>query len=329
MADIFSGFGDMFTLTSLTKSIQEGNFVPQQITNKGWFSAEPISSTTVILETDGATIGVVDVSARGSGGKIIAAENKRQGIPFVVPHLQLNSTILADTLQGVRKFGTTNMTESMGEVVNKHLSRMRRELDQTLELHFLNSIQGKYYTDQTGKAPQSLFTLLGKKQKVVTIDFTSATLDASVAFEEVNEAIEEALGKMYSGGTHIMYGAQKWKDFMANADVKDAFRGWNGSLNLIGDRRLPFEYGGCTHERYRPSSLISIAPTEAYAIPLDVPEMFKVFYAPADYIETVNQFGRPYYAKSEIIGMDKGIRLEAQVNPFVSNAMPHAVIKIN
>ena len=171
--------------------------------------------------------------------------------------------------------------------------------------------------------------MLSKKQRTVTIDFTNAALDIRTLFMRVNIAIEEALGDMMTTGTIMFYGATKWEQFMANADVKAAYRNWEASSQLMGDARMPFEYGGIHHERYRGTGLVKIEPTEAYAVPLGVPEMFKVFYAPADYTETVNQLGQPYYAKAEPMKFGKGFELEAQTNPLALNAMPHAVIKIN
>lgn len=63
--------------------------------------------------------------------------------------------------------------------------------------------------------------------------------------------------------------------------------------------------------------------------PEGVPGMFRTVYSPADYMETVNTVGVPYYAKQERMAFDKGVELEAQSNPICFNQLPEAVIKLS
>jgi hypothetical protein len=67
---------------------------------------------------------------------------------------------------------------------------------------------------------------------------------------------------------------------------------------------------------------------KAYAIPLGVAGQFKHFFAPANYMETVNTMAQPYYAKSEILEFGKGMQIEAQTNVLTLNTLPAAVIEI-
>ena len=67
----------------------------------------------------------------------------------------------------------------------------------------------------------------------------------------------------------------------------------------------------------------------AYAYPEGVPGMFQSKFAPADYMETVNTQGLPFYAKQEPMPFNKGIIGEAQSNPIHFNSLPEAVIKLS
>jgi hypothetical protein len=47
-----------------------------------------------------------------------------------------------------------------------------------------------------------------------------------------------------------------------------------------------------------------------------MPNLFKTFLAPADYIEPVNTLGLPRYAKATPSHNNKSVRLEMQANPL-------------
>jgi Phage major capsid protein E len=59
-----------------------------------------------------------------------------------------------------------------------------------------------------------------------------------------------------------------------------------------------------------------IDPNQAHFFPLGTPNLFKTFFAPADYIETVNTLGLPRYAKAIPSDNNKSVRLEMQTNPL-------------
>ena len=56
--------------------------------------------------------------------------------------------------------------------------------------------------------------------------------------------------------------------------------------------------------------------------------MFTTYYAPADYTETVNTNGLPYYARQMLMDYNKGVEMEFQSNPLCINTRPNAVIKL-
>ena len=49
---------------------------------------------------------------------------------------------------------------------------------------------------------------------------------------------------------------------------------------------------------------------------------------PANYMETVNTIGLPYYAKQEPMDFDKGIEVETQSNPIHLCTRPAAICKL-
>ncbi|WP_420801183.1 major capsid protein [Pseudomonas brassicae] len=71
-----------------------------------------------------------------------------------------------------------------------------------------------------------------------------------------------------------------------------------------------------------------MADDEARLVPEGVSDLFLSIYAPADYIETVNTEGLPYYSKIEEMPFGKGIDGEAQSNPLHICTRPRAVIRL-
>ena len=71
-----------------------------------------------------------------------------------------------------------------------------------------------------------------------------------------------------------------------------------------------------------------IPANEAYLMPVGVPNQFTSTYGPADYMETVNTNGLPYYAKQELMPFDKGVELQAQTNVIHMNNRPNSVVKL-
>ena len=67
---------------------------------------------------------------------------------------------------------------------------------------------------------------------------------------------------------------------------------------------------------------------EALLIPTGVDGMFQTRFAPADYNETVNTMGLPYYVKSDPKKYDKGFDFEAQSNPITWCSRPTAVRRL-
>ena len=70
-------------------------------------------------------------------------------------------------------------------------------------------------------------------------------------------------------------------------------------------------------------------------IPLDVAQVFPVakgvfrmFNAPANYNETVNTLGLPFYSKAEPRSLGKGWNLEAQSNPLALCLFPGALVEL-
>lgn len=325
--DIFND--DAFSLASLTAAINDQPFVPGRIAQMGIFGEEGITTTTVQVEKDGEVLELVASAERGSVGQIVLGD-KRKMIPFNTVHLPQTASIKADEVQNLRAFGSETELQSVQTLVNKRLAKARRRLDATHEFHRIGAIKGQILDADASSVIVDLYTAFGLVQQVVAFALDVETTEVRTKCLEVQEKIEDALGGLGFTGVRVLCGRDFWANLIVHKAIKETYLNSQMAAALRGDPRDAFEFGGCTFERYRGNvaGIAYIDPDEAYAVPEGVPDLFITRFAPADYMETVNTNGLPYYAKQEPKKMGKGIDIETQSNPLHLCTRPRAVIKL-
>ena len=127
------------------------------------------------------------------------------------------------------------------------------------------------------------------------------------------------------------YCAEDYLDALVrHPNVEKAYAAYQeASDRLGGDVRKGFIYGGVEHiecnaavgdKRFIPQGKARLVPV--------VRGLFKLYNAPANYNETSNTLGKPFYAKSEPRKMGKGWDLEAQTNPLALCLAPGALVEL-
>jgi hypothetical protein len=317
---------NIFSLQTLTAAINNLNFAPGLIGSMGLFEEAGISTLDAAIEERDGVLALVDVAARGAPGKPVGGEARRIR-SFRVPHLPQRATILADSVQGVRAFGSENAAESIQTRVNERLAILRRNLDYTIESHRLAAIMGSFY-DANGTST-SLFTEFSVSQQDQSMALsTSVSSKAREKAELVKEKIESALDGVAYSGIRVICSPGFWKALLEDKDNKESVLNWNAAASLRNDTRDAISLNGLLYERYRGTSAVKVTDDCAYAIPEGVPGLFLTRFAPANYIETVNTIGLPYYAKSIQMDFDKGYEIEAQSNPINLCTRPAAIVKL-
>lgn len=315
-----------FSLHTLTAAINNLKYQPGLIGSMGLFEEAGIATLDAAIEELDGVLNLVDVTARGAPGKPIGGEARRLR-SFRVPHLPQRAAILADEVQGVRAFGSENSAESLMTRVNERLANLRRNLDYTIESHRLAAVMGNFY-DASGVA-KSLFTEFGVIQQTQSMALSdSATSKAREKAELVKEKVEYALDGVAYSGIDVICHPGFWKKLLEDKDNKESVLNWNAAATLRGDTRDAITLNGLTYIRYRGTSAVKVTEDCAYAIPRGVPGLFLTRFAPANYNETVNTIGLPYYAKSIPMDFDKGYEIEAQSNPINLCTRPAAIIKL-
>ena len=324
--DIFNN--DAFSVASLTKAINEQPHTPGRIGELGLFSEEGITTTSVQIEKVGESLSLVPAGERGSPANPVGGD-KRTLLSFNAIHLPQRSTILADTVQNVRAFGSENELQTVQNVVNQRLAKHRRQLDATIEFQRMGALKG-IVVDADGSTPLvNLFTAFNVSQQVTDMDFGGST-DPRANALAAKRKVEDALGASMYRGLRALCSADFFDDMLADSDIKAAYDRWQDGEFMRNDPRGGFMFAGIIWEEYRGKvgGVDFITAGDAYLVPEGVPDLFVTHYAPADYMETVNTIGLPYYAKQEELRMGKGIDLESQSNPISICTRPRAVIKL-
>lgn len=326
MLDVFKS--DAFSTVSLTDAIIKAPHKPGRIGALGLFRSRGITTTTAVVEEKNGRLSLISASPRGGPASTIGAE-KRTARPFVVPHLERESTVMADEVQNVRAFGSENAAEAVQTLVNERLQDLRAMHEVTLEHLRIGAVKGQILDADGVSVLFNLFTEFGVAQQTENIVLSVATTDVRGACVAIQRLSENELGAEMVSGYRAFCGDEFFDEFISHETVAESLK-YQESQLLRTDLRAGFEFGGITWENYRGSvGGVSFVPTaEAYVVPIGT-SIFSTYFAPADFIETVNTVGLPVYAK---IAMDEQLnrwaKVHSQSNPLALCLRPRAVIKV-
>ena len=327
MADIAIFDDEAFSVSSLTAAINEQQYLPGRLSSLGLFQEEGITTLTVQIEKDGDVLALVPAGERGTSGLVVGA-SKRNLIPFNTVHLPERFTIKADEIQGIRAFGTRSELQAVQDVVNARLLKARRQLDVTHEYQRMGALNGKILDADGRTVLLDIFDRFGVEQQKLSMEFDAGKDKLRVRCMRALDLQEEALGSTTTSGSRALCGKTFWEALVTHDDVVKTYLNTLQAAALRGDAREAFEFGGITWERYRGriAGQPFVHDDNALLVPEGVPDLYISAFAPADYMETVNTQGIPYYSKIEPMPFNKGMAGEAQSNPLHICTRPRAQI---
>lgn len=326
MLDVFRS--DAFSVTTLTDAIHEKKFRPGRLDELGLFTSTSVPTLTIALERLGDTIQLVEPTPRGGPGET-RAYPKRSVENLAIPHFQRDWAVYADEVQDVRKFGTEAQLETVQAKVAERIGINIADLDVTEEYARIGAIQG--IVQYKGGRQLDLFDTFGVAAPVeVNMDLRSLNpVDGALrrACTQIIRASRKAVGSGPLDHVHAMVGDDFFDDLLQHREVRETYKGWGEAKLLresyVGKSRGSnpiFEFGGIVWENYGAmedtgdGALLGITRDRARFFPIGVPGLFRTYYAPADYNETVNTMGKRLYAKSWPMPNGKGMNGETQSN---------------
>ena len=317
-----------FKITTLTAAINKIPFQPTRIGDMGIFTASGINTLDCAIEESNGTLQLVEVKPRNAPGKQIS-DAPRKVRTFRVPHLPESSSVMADEVQGVRAFGSDgSQTEVLQVRINERLADMRRNLDYTLEQHRVAAIMGNFYDANGGTT--SLFTefAVAQQTQAMNLHKTNTSYFREQLFN-VRKKVRVGLGGIpgSDGSLRVLCGDAFWAALLEDKDIKSTFLNQQQAAELRGTVTDSVRIGSATFEWYEGTAEVNLG-SDAYVIPESVPGLFITRYAPANYAETVNSIGLPFYAKGAPMKFNKGWEMEAQSNPLNLCTRPAAIVKL-
>ena len=325
MLDVFRD--DAFSMRSLTAAINKAPYQPGRIGALRLFRESGMTTVVAMIEEKEGQLSLIASTPRGGPGSVIGAD-KRTARPFKAQHLERESTIYADEVQGVRAFGEETVLQTIQGMVNDRLATLRQMHEVTLEHHRVGAIQGKVLDADGSTVLVNLFTEFNVTQQAEQLEFGDDNLRSQVV--GVQRMIETELGALPISGYRAFCGDLFFDRLIESAAVKDTLKYQEGRV-LREDLRRGFEFGGVIWENYRGKvgAVNFFATSEAYVVPEGVPDLFIVKFAPADTIDTVNTVGLPLYA--QLISdkdMNRWVKAHTQSNPLALCTRPRAVVKL-
>ena len=330
--NVFSENNAAFSLATLTDAINHIPYVPGRIGQLGLFAESGVSTLSIMIEQKDGVLSLVPRTPRGGPGTTFD-KNKRNLRSLVIPHYQIDDTIMAEEVQGVRAFGTEFQTEQFEAKVNERMGEhVTQRLDPTLEFQRLGAVKG-VILDADGSVLYDLFSEFGVTQEdEIDFDLDNANPVMGVLrakCDGIHRQMADILGGIPFTGVHAIVGKNFWDDFIKHPEVRESYLYQEGRWFREKTVYKVFEFGGIMWEEYRGgvNNEPFVGADDVHMIPEGVPGLFKTVFAPADYIETVNTTGLPRYAKAIPMRNGKGVNLEVQSNALSYCTRPRVLLK--
>lgn len=334
MLDIFRD--DAFGVVPLTDAINKVRFVPGRIGQLNLFQETGVATTSVALEDRDGVLTLVAPTPRGGPGTTID-KSKRNLRALSIPHFEINDAVMAEEVQGVRAWGSESATETVMTKVMERMQTHSQSHEATHEYARIGAIKGTVtYADGS---TLDLFDAFDVSQLgEVDFDLDNASPAAGALRKKCASVIRSLAGVLEGipfSGAHALCGDAFFDDLIAHPEVRATYEGWSAAAELRqgyvqgGLSYGAFPFGGLMWENYRGQvgGTPFIDTNKCHIFPLGVPGLFRSYYAPADYIETVNTLGRRFYVKQYEMPNGKGIHLDSQMNALDICTRPNVLLQ--
>lgn len=326
--------GDMFTAEEMTDAVNKLPLAPMRFSSM--FEEKGVRTTNVAVELKHGRIILIPDSPRGSEpGYLAGRGSKRELKTLSCTHLVQADELAPEDIQDVRAFGSTDLVTPVS-VVNDMLVTLKRNLDMTREFHRLGAVKGIILDADGSTVLHNLFDTFGVKQtKVdVTVPANAPAEDNPIlnSILSAKRQAEQAMaGNPYSHFEAIV-GSNFYDALTGHELVRKYFEDWLARKADYGDndyRRRGFTYGSVTF--YEASEVVGglrlVDPDKGHLYPVG-PGIWKIYNAPADWMETVNTMGLPFYSRMDERRRGRGYDVEVQSNPLTLCIYPEALVEL-
>lgn len=349
-------------LSMVADYTNEINVIPTmfgRINQMGLFGFEGVAADTVIIDRVVNSLGILQVTGRGGPATREKGE-RNSSLALPIPYFRHEDFLRPEDLINRRAPGMTG-PDTITRKRMKKITLLRRKIVQTLEWLKLGAIKGQV-TDGAGSTLLDIYSEFGITQTVLSFALSNTATDVGAKVRELKRAIEANLlsGDMVDL-VHCFVDSGFFDALVSHPNVEKAYQQFatinqiaapgagatagqmGGQQPLQADLRRSFVFQGVVFEEYNPGvSLIQnatsddtqatltrlIASNEGYAFPMDIPEMFEGYYAPANKMQYVGTEGAEMYSFEYQLPNDEGMMIEGHTAPLFVNRRPAAVIRL-
>lgn len=329
--------GDAFSLVSMTMAINEFPTKYGKVNQLGIFGpGQGLTQNIAIVERRNGVLNVLPSTPWG-GPPSVNTIGKRNIVAVPIPHIPVVDTVLPTDVQGIRAFGTENQMETIDNLIAHKLEVMANKHDITLEYLRMGALKGQVIDGDGVTVLANMFTEFGYSQEIQDIEFSVAATPVASELQNLSRYFEDNLNGETMSEVLVLCSGEYWDALTTHATVQTAFQFYQNQRSIIRDdlRNEGFVFQGIRFVEYRGKASLPtgvsvrfVPANEAIAIPLGTQDVFRTFYAPANFNETVNTVGLPRYAKQEERRMGQGWDLWSESNPLPLNTRPDLVVRL-
>lgn len=319
---------NLFTVTSLTAAVNKLPVMPGKVGAMGLFKESGITTTSIVIDEHAGRLVLVQNTSRNDDPAPMQ-RNRRKRRTFETLHLPVSAPILPAELQNIAAFGSGTVESSQARVINDRMQMLKNSIEATREWQRVGALRGKLL-DADGSVIYDLYTEFGVVKKSINIPFGVAGTDVRKFCMDAKRHAEKKLSGQMVSGYKAFCGPAFMDALTSHETVKETFANWQAAQDRLGgDVRSGFVYGGIefveydvevSGQKFFPDDIAQVFPVS--------PSVFQMYNAPANYNETVNTLGLPWYAKSEPRKMGKGWDMEVQANPLAMCLFPEALVEL-
>lgn len=296
------------------------------------FPAKGVRTREVAIERKNGVLNLLPTVPVG-GPATKGSVGKRDLRKVEIPHIPHEDMISAADVQGVRSFGTENMLQSVQELVLEKMDTMSDKHDITLEYLRWGALAGKIL-DADGTSILNLFAEFNTAEEVESFGLNSGSTQVMTSILNLKRYMELNLLGDSMTGIKVFCSPGFFDALTTHASVIEAYKFYQSNQGLNLDLRTRFVHGGVDFEEHNGRAtdingnvIKFIADNEARVVPMGSQSM-RTYFAPADFIETVNTPGLPRYAKQRITDYERGVEIHTQSNPLPICLRPQLLVRL-
>jgi len=302
MLDIFNN--DAFSSTEMLDTVDSMEFKPSLLGTMGIFTAKPVRTESVAIESRDGGLALVQTSQRGSPIEQATAQ-KRKLRNFSTTRIAKGDRISASELAFLRGHGETEQVVMLQEELARRMNGpagLMDQVDYTMENMRLGAIQG-LVKDADGTTIIDWFSEFGISAPS-EIAFNMAAMtegDLRTQCTKITRSMRKASGGSWATGTriHALCGDNFWDELVALAEVRQVYLNRGDSKYVEnGGAYESLTYGGIVWENYQGSddgTTVGIHTDKVRFFPVNAPGAFLEVFSPGEQFEQIGQMGQIAY----------------------------------